>query len=638
MPLGGRWGIKMRVNFTGDLALISLGLEALIKDLDIVQDINGYPVEVRQEGEGFYVSVSNNGALICYKDKPCFFRALGYLTSHWHEEGFEVKEIREFDTVGVMVDASRNAVPTVETIKRLLDKMALMGINMLMLYTEDTYEVPEYPYMGYMRGKYTFDELKACDDYADIFGIEIIPCIQTLAHLPRMLQWKCFEKISDTPDILLADEPDTYSFIEKSITSAASPFRSNKIHIGMDEAHFVGLGNYLTKHGPQNRFSILNRHLAKVVEIAKKHCLTPIMWSDMYFRLVDPSGDYAAEEIPQEVIEQIPEPVQLVYWDYFNSDKDFYLRKLRQHNNMKKGTAFAGGIWTWNGMAVSYSKSLITTLPAIEACKQAGVKELIVTLWGDDGSETDFLQALLGIQLYAELAYTSGPFNMEKLKIRFRECTSGDPEAFLDLDNIDNIHSVANNEIAFNTSKLALYQDVMLGLFDRHFQGMNLSQHYSKLANSFKEYADAKNPWSYLFVPIARLCEVLAVKADMGIELKSAYDLGNINAIKAILQQLDLALQNMFLMKDEYRKLWLRDFKPFGFEVMDIRLGGVIARLEYAKARLQDYIEGKVDRLPELEENRLFHDCREESLEGGLCRFNRWHQTVTTSYIGHNIP
>lgn len=67
----------------------------------------------------------------------------------------------------------------------------MMGLNLGMMYTEDTYEVPGQPYFGYQRGRYSADELRALDDYADMLGIELCPCIQTLgpfeprAHWPR---------------------------------------------------------------------------------------------------------------------------------------------------------------------------------------------------------------------------------------------------------------------------------------------------------------------------------------------------------------------------------------------------------------------------------------------------------------------
>ena len=62
-------------------------------------------------------------------------------------------------------------------------------------------------------------ELQELDDYADSLGIELIPCIQTLAHLEQMFRWAKFNEINDCNGILLVDEPKTYELIEKMIAS-----------------------------------------------------------------------------------------------------------------------------------------------------------------------------------------------------------------------------------------------------------------------------------------------------------------------------------------------------------------------------------------------------------------------------------
>ena len=61
---------------------------------------------------------------------------------------------------GTMLDCSRNAVLTVESVKEWIDISADLGYNMLMLYTEDTYEVKGHPYFGYCRGRYSVCTLK----------------------------------------------------------------------------------------------------------------------------------------------------------------------------------------------------------------------------------------------------------------------------------------------------------------------------------------------------------------------------------------------------------------------------------------------------------------------------------------------
>lgn len=55
-----------------------------------------------------------------------------------------------FRTFGTMLDCSRNAVPNLHTLKKWVDLTASLGYNTLLLYTEDTYEVPDEPYFGYI--------------------------------------------------------------------------------------------------------------------------------------------------------------------------------------------------------------------------------------------------------------------------------------------------------------------------------------------------------------------------------------------------------------------------------------------------------------------------------------------------------
>lgn len=70
-----------------------------------------------------------------------------------------------------MIDCSRGGVLRLKTVYFLLNNMALMGLNMLQLYTEDTYEVEGEPLFGYLRGRYTTRELSLIDDYAfDLYG------------------------------------------------------------------------------------------------------------------------------------------------------------------------------------------------------------------------------------------------------------------------------------------------------------------------------------------------------------------------------------------------------------------------------------------------------------------------------------
>ena len=213
-----------------------------------------------------------------------------YIGNKW----YQTIKFRDFEDVvkmenkkylGVMVDCSRNAVLTVSAAKRLIDALHKMGYNMLMLYTEDTYEVDNQPKFGYLRGRYTKEELKEIVAYGEQNGVELIPCIQTLAHLNQIFRYPEYKEINDCGDILLVDDERTYKLIDDMFSTLRQCYKTPWVHIGMDEAHDLGKGKYRDIHGEQNRFDILKRHLEKVTEIAQKYGFKPMMWSDMFFRL-----------------------------------------------------------------------------------------------------------------------------------------------------------------------------------------------------------------------------------------------------------------------------------------------------------------------------------------------------------------
>lgn len=252
------------------------GLAQLCENEGFCLDAAGLPLYARR-AEHYRVQHLPDALRVEYDRPVQFFRALSLLkTPQTAPDCPERPPVFKHD--GVMLDCSRNGVLRPESIRMILRKMALMGLDTLMLYTEDTYEIKNRPYFGYLRGRYTTQELQELDAYAAALGIEMVPCIQTLAHLERALHWPQVDPDTrDTEDILMVDEPKTYAWIEDMITALRAAFRSRRIHIGMDEAWMLGLGNYRLRHGIEPAHRLMARHLEKVRDIARRHGFTPMI-------------------------------------------------------------------------------------------------------------------------------------------------------------------------------------------------------------------------------------------------------------------------------------------------------------------------------------------------------------------------
>ena len=167
--------------------------------------------------------------------------------------------------LSAMVDVSRNSVLTIEECKKFMKVIKDMGYNSFVLYTEDLYEMPEYDMFGYLRGKYSKQDLKNLVAYGESIGITMIPSIEVLAHLQHIFRWSQFANVRDCDDILLVDEPQTYELIETMIKTMREIYKTDYIQLGCDEAAKLGLGNFLKKHGYENPKTIFSRHLHRCV-------------------------------------------------------------------------------------------------------------------------------------------------------------------------------------------------------------------------------------------------------------------------------------------------------------------------------------------------------------------------------------
>jgi hexosaminidase len=611
------------LNFLGDMTELANGLKLLAKSLDIQIDETGIPIEIKKvTAKKLNYHFDNEYGVIEYSSKTSFFRLLN-LWLHQYNQGqfFNKQESIQFEKAGVMVDCSRNAVLHLDGMKILLKYMAKLGLNLAMLYTEDTYEVKEYPYFGYLRGRYTEEELKELDDYAFDLGIEMVPCIQTLGHLESALKYEYARSIRDTSDVVLVGEPKTYEFLEKLIHSASKPFRSKRIHIGMDEAFGLGTGVYHMRNGSRNRFEIMNEHLAEVVKITEKYGLEPMIWSDMYYRFGSKTGDYydLDSNIPTEIIDGIPN-VDMVLWDYYHESEETYDILLRKHQTMKKKVIFAGGVWTWNGIAPNYGKSFETTKASLRSCKRNGIQEVFATLWGDDGGETPILSALPGLQLFADMSYRDEVDEVQMSK-EFKHNTGYALAEFGLLNQFDETPGVAKNNINTSAgSKILLWQDPLLGLFDANIAGLSMEKHYLQLAEDLGKLAHPNSDLTSIFEFYQQLAETLSLKAEIGLHLKKAYDSND----KELLQEsLDTAITlkgSLNNLRLAHRKAWMEHNKPFGWEVLDIRYGGTIARMDTTIDRVTAYLNGELEEIAELKETKLPFSNTYNITEGTLGR------------------
>ncbi len=533
----------------------------------------------------------------------------------------------KYERFGVMIDMSRNAVMNLPSLKKFIAILKKMGYNCVMLYTEDTYEIKEEPYFGYLRGRYSEEELRELDDYAYSLGVELIPCIQTLAHLNAYIRWG--KTPVDCNDILLTDDERTYSLIDKMLAASRRCFRSELIHLGMDEAHMLGRGKHLSIYGYEKSEDIMNRHLKRVRELADKHGYKPMIWSDMYFRSWN-NGSYSAGAdgiIPEHVKSDYDKGVIPVYWNYYSKNEGDYDKMFSAHKQLSDNVWFAGGAWCWSGIIPHNRYSLDTMLPAMRSCRKNKIKNAFITLWGDDGAECSHFSQLPSLLHIIE--YAKGNEDIDSIRAKFKRLFGISYDSFMAIDKPNSVTGATNSE---NPSKYMLYSDLFLGFLD-YTVSEGVGEKYAEVAKELDAVAKSSRTFGYVFKTAARLCDVLEIKYDLGVKTRRAYKEHNIEELSRLAELYSELARRIKKLHTAFSYQWHKDNKPHGFDVQDIRLCGIMGRISALRGRLLDYINGKVSIIEELEEDILPYG---RYAEGVAIRCNSYREYTSPNVTTHN--
>lgn len=486
----------------------------------------------------------------------------------------------------VMLDVSRDGVMKVDEVKRYAQLIKKMGYNALGLYMEDVYEIEGEPYFGHLRGRYTKAELREINDYAKSIGITAVPFIQTLAHLEGIFKWVEYANIRDIANILLVGEDRTYELIDKMFKTMRECFDTDIINIGMDEAPMMGRGAYLDKHGyPENIQQLLYDHLVKVSEIADNYGFKPRMWSDLIMHMAE-KGDKC----------KVPDNVTLCYWDYYHDTKRHYDTEIKKHLAVTDRVAFAGGAWAWTGFAPMNRYSMTTMKYAMQCCRERDIKDVTITVWGDDGRECSPFAVLPALFYCAEkYLYQTGDGNIKK---KFSDVFGIKFETFM---NLDLPNEIKDQRGCNNPSRWGLYNDPFAGRMDYHIEAGDGEQ-FRSYALKLKRAAKAAGEFAYMFDALSDLCRVLELKYDLGVITRAAYLGHKKKELTAITDEVYPELiKRLKKFIASFKELWNKDNKPFGLELHEMRLGGLLLRLECCREVLKDYLAGKIDKIEELE-------------------------------------
>src|SRR5665648_468562 len=158
---------------------------------------------------------------------------------------------------GYLLDVSRGRMPTLETLKTLVDRLALYKINQLQLYMENCLRLDGFEEIWSQTDPFSQEDILELDYYCNMRGVELVPCVATFGHLYDLLNSVGFGKYREMDSargetftwynrmryaIMNVSDPESFTLIEGILDQYMPLFRSNKINICCDETFDLGKG------------------------------------------------------------------------------------------------------------------------------------------------------------------------------------------------------------------------------------------------------------------------------------------------------------------------------------------------------------------------------------------------------------
>ncbi|HVJ48726.1 beta-N-acetylhexosaminidase [Desulfitobacterium sp.] len=208
----------------------------------------------------------------------------------------DIDDEPSFANRGYMLDVSRGRVPTMESLKALVDRLALYKINQLQLYMENCLRLDGLEEIWSQTDPLTPEDILELDCYCNIRGIELVPCIATFGHLYDLLRSETFGRYREMDTgpgetftwynrmryhIINVSDPESFTLIKSILNQYMPLFRSNKINICCDETYDLGKGKSASLAQQMDYGEMYLFYVNQLVEYLQSKGKEVMIWGDI---------------------------------------------------------------------------------------------------------------------------------------------------------------------------------------------------------------------------------------------------------------------------------------------------------------------------------------------------------------------
>ena len=274
---------------------------------------------------------------------------------------------------GVMLDVSRDKVPTLATLCALVDRLASLKVNQVQLYLEHTFAYRHHPEVHAAASPFSAAELVELDAFCRARHVELVPNQNCLGHMNRWLSHERYRPLAIAPDGFVdpygmsrpamtvePTDPGSLALVRELLGELLEPFTSRRVHVGLDEAWEL----------PAARMDDYLAWVATLRSLPELDGREMLMWGDMV------SGR-------PDALAALPAGVTVCEWGY----DDWHPFDERCAALADAGVPFwvAPGTSSWLSILGRHTNARNTCRSAAAAALGHGAAGYLNTDWGDQG-------------------------------------------------------------------------------------------------------------------------------------------------------------------------------------------------------------------------------------------------------------
>ena len=367
------------------------------------------PAQVPQP-EGYRLTIGADGIHIVAHDAAGAFYAAMAMRQIARQSAsagelpcLRIEDWPDFPHRGVMLDISRDKVPTMETLYALVDLLAEWRINQLQLYTEHTFAYRHHRQVWENASPMTGEQVMGLDAYCRERFIELVPNQNSFGHLHRWLKHPRYRHLAeipagfqspwgDDPFSLCPLEPGSLELLAELYDELLPHFSSRQFNVGCDETFDLGQGRSRAACEERGMGRVYLEFLLKIHQLVQRRGRTMQFWGDIILYYPD-------------LIPELPKDIIALEWGY---EADHPFAKSGQKFE-QAGVPYyvCPGTSSWNSIAGRTANALGNLWNAAQSGQAHGAIGYLITDWGDHGHWQHLPVSFLGYAYGAAVSWAA---------------------------------------------------------------------------------------------------------------------------------------------------------------------------------------------------------------------------------------